>query len=100
MYVGLPRKRRTIDLKGRIRHPFQISRKVAHTQITKINDHILVMGIGIVNQYYSLDGSQVERLFNRRRLRSLATKWKGRSRSAIARFRAMQKAPEDVIISL
>jgi AbiV family abortive infection protein len=98
VYVGLTRKRGQIDLKGHVRHPFSVTNRTAGAQITKINDYLLVMGVGVVNQRYSLDGSDVERLFTVQRLRSLAARWKKRSRSATTRIRQMQSDPTDTII--
>lgn len=39
-------------------------------------NYLLVMGVGVVNQRYSLDGSDVERLFTVQNLRSLLARWK------------------------
>jgi hypothetical protein len=47
VYVGLTRYKNKIDTKGKIKHPFQISRKTAQDQLTKINDYILITSIGV-----------------------------------------------------
>ncbi|HEY6803871.1 MAG TPA: AbiV family abortive infection protein [Pyrinomonadaceae bacterium] len=98
VYVGLKRERGTIDVKGKIRHPFQITSRRAQSQITKVNDYLLVMGLGIVNEFYSLDGTPVEDLFTKRMLRAFATKWKPRSRDAAARICSMHEQSGEAII--
>jgi AbiV family abortive infection protein len=92
VYVGLKRIRGKIDAKGKIRHPFQMTKKTAQEQITKINDYFLVMGIGIKYNQYSLDGSNMENeLKSKRFVTAIFLHWNHRSISAIRQIRSIQK---------
>lgn len=99
VYVGLKRDKGKVDVNGKIKHPFQITKKTAENQITKINDHLLVTGIGIRFFYYSSYHEEVEyKLKNKRFLESLSKHWKKMSKRAIREIRRMQKGAGERII--
>jgi AbiV family abortive infection protein len=87
IYVGLPRKKKTVNLKGKIIVPFAVSAKLARRQITALNDLLLDLAFGIRDGYYSWDTFEVERMMNGRLIRRLTKSWPFSSRSAVRKFK-------------
>ncbi len=98
LYVGFERPKGKIKSEGKIKHPFSVTERTAKDQIGKINDYLLVMGIGVIHTYYSLDEAPVESLFTRKLIKSLAKKWPYRSREAEKSIHRMQEASKEKII--
>jgi len=100
-YVGFGRRNGKILTKGKIKHPFLIGRNSAKEQITKINDYLLVTGVGIRFGQYTLDNEQVENRFkNKRHLNSLHKSWPHMSGQAIRWTKRFQKFFKETVISL
>lgn len=97
LYVGLQRLKGKIEMNGRIKHPFCLREKIVKDQITKINDYLLVMGLGIINEFYCLDGTPVETLFTKELMRSLSKKWIYRSNDAQKHINNMEKISKEKI---
>jgi len=55
IYVGLPRKGRRIDLKGRISTPTRLTDKAAKAQITLVNDFMLCLAAGVIKGVYCIE---------------------------------------------
>jgi AbiV family abortive infection protein len=92
IYVGLKRNKGKIDFKGRIRHPFQISKNASEKQITQINDYLLVTGVGVKFGQFSLDNDKIEsKIKNKRLLMSLMSNWTIMSKSAQKIIKSHQK---------
>jgi hypothetical protein len=101
VYVGLKRNRGKIDMKGKISHPFKLSKKMAQSQITKINDYFLVMGMGVKCGSYSLDEPSIEyEMKNKRFLVTLFSRWPHQSGLAVRQMRSMQKLLREEVIPL
>lgn len=101
IYVGLERHRGKINIKGKIKHPFQITEAKAKEQITSINDYLLVTGIGIRHGQFSLDNEEIEvMLKNKRFIRNNFTNWRNMSIPAKLRIRAIQKFFKEIIIAV
>lgn len=98
LYVGLQRPKGKIQMNGKIKHPFDIKEKIVKDQITKINDYLLIMGLGIINEFYCLDGTPVETLFTRKLIRSLSKKWAYKSKEAQKHINSIEKSFKEKII--
>ncbi len=99
-YVGFGRKNRGIDVKGPVRHPWQISKETAKAQITKISDYFLVYGLGVRYTTWSIDNEDVERIWKHRQfLKTLSDLWPHRSRSASMQIRRFQSLLKETIVS-
>lgn len=98
LYVGLQRPRGKVQMDGKIKHPFNIKENIVKNQITKINDYLLVMGIGIINQFYCLDATPVETLFTKQLMKSLSNKWNYMSKNAKKQINDMERASKIKII--
>lgn len=83
-YVGLTRKGRKIDLKGKIKHPFQISKKAAQEQITNVNDYLLFIGLGARTGGWTQDIEDIERQIKSKQfIFSISKGWKHKSPATI-----------------
>jgi AbiV family abortive infection protein len=76
VYVGLERRKSKVDLKGKIRSPWHIRRDKAKRQITTINDSLIELSLGIVEEVYSLDIPLVEQHLNENLVSKLQKRWK------------------------
>lgn len=99
VYVGLKRHKGKVDVKGKIRHPHQISKKIAEEQITQINDYLLVTGIGIKFDQFSLDNEEIEyAMKDRRFLKENFSNWHHMSHAAKKRIKAIQDFFKKIIL--
>ncbi|MDP2208950.1 MAG: AbiV family abortive infection protein [Bacteroidota bacterium] len=87
IYVGLPRSKRKINLRGRIIAPFDVSAKQAQKQITLLNDLLLERVLGVRAGYYSWDTLEVEGFSKKRFADRLMNRWTYSGRAAIKRFK-------------
>lgn len=69
IYVGLQRD------KGKINNPLKISRSKAFEQITNVNDSLLDLTLGTINEIYSLDADSVKGLLNKKLFDKLSKSW-------------------------
>lgn len=74
-YVGLPRHKQKIDLKGKIFNPINISKIKAHKQITDINDKIIEFTLGVTKEVYSVETDSAKKLLNRGLFKKLREIW-------------------------
>src|SRR3989344_3547651 len=101
VYVGLNKTRGKINLTGAIRNPFSVTKGQASLQITKINDYLLVVGIGIRFENLAVENEYVEqRMKNRGMLRSLNKKWKRMGRKAAKLIRLYQQYFNEEVLAL
>ncbi len=75
VYVGLPRGKGKINLKGKINNPLKISRSKAFEQITNVNDCLLDLTLGTINEIYLIDADSVEGLLNKKLFDKLSKSW-------------------------
>jgi len=80
VYVGLPKHRRLINLKGKINNPFRVKREKAAKQITVVNDYLIGLALGHIHQYMGVDNEGIQRLLNRPVFAKLNKLWKFKSR--------------------
>jgi len=99
IYVGLKRNRGKIDMKGKIKHPYQISKQQTKEQITHINDYLLVTGVGVRHGQFSLDNEEIEAVLkNKRFIRDNFKNWNNMRAVAKNRIRKIQKYFDEEII--
>lgn len=60
LYVGLERKGRNINMRGRIKHPFSITNTQTKKQITLVNDSLLEMNLRKLKGVSEYDSEEVE----------------------------------------
>ena len=75
VYVGFPRDKREINLKGKINNPINISRIKASNQITNINDKIIEFTLGVVKKVYCVETNQAEKALNKKLYEKLRKIW-------------------------
>lgn len=99
VYVGLGRKGKKLDLKGRIKNPFQVTKKAAYSQITNINDYLLFIGLGARTGHWTQDIEDIERQIKSKSfITSISEGWPARSPSTLKRIRELKKHFGDKII--
>jgi len=76
VYVGLPKNRRLINLRGKINSPFGVKREKAAKQITVVNDYLIGLALGHIHKYMGVDNEGIQRLLNRPFLAKLNRVWK------------------------
>lgn len=91
LYVGLRRKARQINFKSKILSPPQITKMQAERQITRVNDHLVDLITGIVNDYYGWDTEEVEELLNKSLLSKLEKTWRLKSTKLKNRLQKIKK---------
>ena len=90
VYVGLPRHRKSIDLKGRINNPLKVGQVKAQKQITDVNDCLLDFTLGVIKQVYIVDSPSVEDSLNERLLSQLRSQWSLIGRRTRARLKLLE----------
>ena len=75
VYVGLPKNKRVVNLKGKINLPSRIKQSQAKEQITVVNDYLLEQAIGNINQFLSVDNWVISRMLNRKFLQKFEKNW-------------------------
>lgn len=92
VYVGLKRdNKRKIDINGWIRHPFKVIEEKDEKQITKINDSLVDLCMGVINDYYIVDNENIEKMTSKKLLAELERNWKKKSSKALARIKSIEK---------
>ena len=89
VYVGLPRKGRKNDLKGKVIIPFTVGMPKSRRQITVVNDFLMDLTLGTIKEVYSIDTEEVESMLNEHLLAELIERWKFRGRKATASIKAV-----------
>ena len=90
VYMGLPRDKGKINLKGKINNPLKISRSKAFEQITNVNDCLLVLTLGVIKETYFIDANSVESLLNKELFDKLNKSWpfiKDRTKARLEKIR-------------
>ncbi len=101
VYVGLRKHKGRVDKNGKVRHPHQIKKGITHSQITKINDYLLVVGIGIIYGQFDLDNGKVESILkNKKFLKAIRSNWPDMNKFAKSRARKIQEYFKGTIIEL
>ena len=101
VYVGLLRNKGKIDAKGKVKHPFQITKALAKKQITEINDYLLVVSIGVRFTQYSLGNEEIENeIRNKKFIKDIFRNSIDISPSAIKMIKRFQKFFKEEIIIL
>lgn len=75
VYVGLPRNKKLVNLKGKINNPFKVTRAKATQQITVVNDYLIELTMGQIHKHYGIDNEGIQRLLNRPFLAKLFKAW-------------------------
>ncbi len=65
VYVGLPKKGKKVNIKGRLSNPLKISEAKAFKQITLMSDEILSLSFGYIYEIYGIDNELIIRHFTR-----------------------------------
>jgi AbiV family abortive infection protein len=90
VYVGLERKNREANLKGKVITPYNVSMKKARQQITVVNDFLIDLTLGTIKEIYKIDTEGVEMMLNEELLSELTEQWKFRGRRASSRIKQLQ----------
>ena len=99
VYVGLSRNKGKVDKLGKVKHPYQVKKEITKQQITKINDYLLVTGLGIRFGQFTLDNEEVEAVLkNKQFLKANYANWSTMSRKARIRIRTVQNYFHEKII--
>lgn len=86
VYVGLPKNRKLIDIKGRLSNPFKVNEKKASQQITVVSDEILSLAFGHIYQIYGIDNPLVTQYFTRSFFNKMQKLWTIKSPKAKNHF--------------
>ncbi|MBY0473315.1 AbiV family abortive infection protein [Patescibacteria group bacterium] len=101
VYVGFGRKNGKIDTSGPIKHPWQVTEKEAETQITKMNDYLLVFGLGLRYTNFVFENEDIEYMWKGKKfLRKISSLWKSYSRSAKKQIKTYQKLLKENIVNV
>jgi len=91
VYVGLARNKRKVNLKSRINNPLKIDQTKAQKQITNVNDCLLEVTLGVIEQVRGVDSSCIESLLNKRLLSKLKGKWSLVGNKTKTRLKKLEK---------
>ncbi len=98
-YVGFPKKKRGVDFSAGLKHPWQIKKRDAQRQITRVNDYLLVFGLGLRYTCYVFENEDIiNYLKNKRFLKNIGLTWQHRSRSAFKQIESLQVVLKDKIV--
>ena len=75
VYVGLPRNKRKINIKGKINSPINISKSKSSNQITNVNDKLILFILGVVKTVYCVETECAEKILNKNLYKQLRKKW-------------------------
>jgi len=98
VYVGLERTKGKINLKGRIKSPFNVKQEKAKKQITIVNDFLIILTLGVVQDQFGLDTPQVEQHLNRKLISKLQRRWKYMNSATKKEYRKLQNLQLDIHI--
>jgi AbiV family abortive infection protein len=90
VYVGLERKNRKANLKGKVITPYNVRMEKARRQITVVNDFLTDLTLGTIKGVYAIDTEGVELMLNEELLSDLIEAWKRRGRKANAKIKNLQ----------
>ena len=82
LYVGLPSRNRKTDLTGRIISPSSVSRREAQSQITIVNDYLVLSAVGVIEDYTTFDFEEMDEIITLQFVRRLKRRWPRMSRAA------------------
>jgi len=92
IYIGLPRKRRKINLKGQISIPLKrINQRKTEQQITLINDYLVSLTLGVLKGVYVVDIWELQEFFSHDFIDHLLELWPEMSRQAKKDFTTFSK---------
>jgi len=91
VYVGLNRKGRDIELKGKIINPLKTSKKKTHDQITNVNGSLLEMTLGVIKEVYGIDSPEMEAKFNISLYNKMKKEWRSINNRTSRRLLKIQK---------
>jgi len=74
-YVSLPRRRKRIDMGGRISTPGRITKSQAERQLTLMNDFLVLLTAGVLQGEYVVDIDEMEAVLTPGLLESLRADW-------------------------
>lgn len=92
LYVGFERKKKKINLKGKIKSPFNIKRDKVKRQITVINDFLKEFTFSIMNHFGTMESGEGEALLNKKLFLKLQKSWKYTSKKTKRNLLRMKKA--------
>jgi AbiV family abortive infection protein len=90
VYVGLERRQRKTNLKGKVIVPYNVGKEKAKRQITIVNDFLIDLTLSVMKEIYIIDTEGVELMLNDDLLRDLTDNWKFKGRKAISRIKQLQ----------
>jgi hypothetical protein len=92
VYVGLNRSGRKINLKGKIKSPFNTNALKAKTQIILMNDYFLelILKSRYENGYYGYN-EKIDNLLNKKLFLKLEKMWKSKNKKACLRIEELKK---------
>lgn len=91
VYVGLPKNKHKIDLKGKIINPLKISEEKAKNQITIMNDCLLELCLIIVKEVGCMDSYYAEDVINESLVDEIENKWEYISNVAKKRINQLKE---------
>ena len=92
LYVGLPRRGKSIDMDARVIAPQYTGKKQAARQITTVSDTLLVLAVGTAKGYQFLDLDEVHDMMTLRLARALREWWPHIGRPAYTYVRKVHPA--------
>lgn len=95
VYVGLQRKKGKIDLHGKIRSPFAITKRMAEKQITLVNDTFLLYASGTLKGFYMPDIDGMHNILTHSLIRKLKKAWPLMRPSVRRRYEKLMTLPDD-----
>lgn len=90
VYVGLPKIKGKINLKGKINSPFGITKKKAQKQIALMHYYFLDMILGTVKEVYTLEIEDSKDIFTKTTVSKLKKIWKIKSHKAKLRISKLE----------
>jgi len=85
LYVGFP-KNRKIDIKDKINNPLNISKSIVKKQITIMNNSILDLVEGVLEENYIVELGDDKRIFNKALVSKLNKSWSHRFKGKTLTF--------------
>lgn len=91
LYVGLPRLNKKLNLDGRIINPTTFSKNKTMHQITKLNDALLELILGVIKDVYTIDSSAVEKMINRHLYNKVKKTWPIAAKTTISSLQRIEQ---------
>ncbi|KND49536.1 MAG: hypothetical protein AB203_00445 [Parcubacteria bacterium C7867-008] len=99
VYVGFARRRGKIDT-TRLHHPWEITNGMAASHITRVNDYLLVFGLGLRYTSYAYENEEIVSMIKHRRfLKEIAASWMRSGTLAQKEIEKLERALKDPIVS-